>query len=73
MSECTVTSIKLDKLEQLIIENQKLKEQNQRLIFEKQRLVNENMNLKYKLRENKASADLFSIELISEHKGRFEV
>lgn len=73
MSDCTVTSIGLDKLEQLILENKKLKEQNQRLILEKQRLLNENINLKFKLRDKKASTDLFSVELISEHKGRFEV
>ncbi len=69
MSECTVTSIGFDKLQALILENQKLKEQNQKLILEKQRLVNENMNLKFKLRDKKVSTDLFSFELISEHRG----
>lgn len=72
MSDCTVTCIGLDKLEQLILENQRLREQNKALVLEKQRLLNENMNLKFKLRDKKVSIDLFSIELISEHKGVFK-
>jgi hypothetical protein len=72
MSDCTVTSIGFDKLEQLILENQRLREQNKALILEKQKLLNENMNIKLKLRDKKVSTDLFSVELISEHKGVFE-
>jgi hypothetical protein len=72
MSDCTVTSIGFDKLEQLILENQRLRERNKALVLEKQKLLNENMNLKLKLRDKKVSIDLFSIELISEHKGVFK-
>jgi hypothetical protein len=72
MSDCTVTSIGFDKLEQLILENQRLREQNKVLILEKQKLLNENMNLKFKLRNKKVSTDLFSVGLISEHKGVFK-
>ena len=69
MSDCTVTSIDFDKLEQLILENQKLKEQNKVLISEKQRLLNENINLKMMLRSKKPKQQSKFIELISEHKG----
>jgi hypothetical protein len=72
MSDRTVTSIGFDKLEQLILENQRLREQNKALILEKQKLLNENMNIKFKLRDKKVSTDLFSVELISEHKGVFK-
>lgn len=71
MSGCTVTSVSFDKLEQLILENQSLKEKVERLTKERQQLVNENNNLKIKLKKMLHKQSNFNFELISEHKGDF--
>lgn len=71
MSGCTVTSIDFDKLEQLILENQSLKEKVEKLTKERQRLVSENNTLKIRLKKTLHKESNFNYELISEHKGDF--
>lgn len=72
MNGCTVTSVDFDKLKQLILENQKLKEKVEKLTKERQQLVNENNNLKIRLKKMLRKRSNFNFELISEHKGELK-